>query len=225
MKKYTEIYRNNIIDSVYPSDLNSDNIKDGLRQKEEMLNAITDEYVESILPDADEIYENIKNSGISDEDLEKFANGEISANEVSLPQQAIIKLQMYATHTPVTGEETIPLNTWTDLTSTFEFDDPVNWTVKFRILISGDNFEHYELISEGTMVSGWYSCASEVDALVFEDKGTQTISGTSCKVYESNVISFASNTSGAYGANEWIRCTYQQMFIDVVSITLACTGT
>lgn len=228
MKLMTKIYRQNIIDNVHPSDLNKDDIKLGLKEKEDLINSITDEYMEQIFPDMEDIEEQLNQNGISQEDFEKYATGQIDTSEVSLPEQATTKIEIWASYPKIENKaESIPLETWTELKETISISNISQWTVMFKITISGTNHDKYQLIndSENGRNSGWlvYPIEPQPKELVFE-KSDESDSNKS--VYITNKIKFQksgnSEVSGVYLANEWIFCDYQISFLNVINFSLSC---
>lgn len=76
-----EAKRKYIIDHVMPSDL-SDDIKEGLRIKEEMIANVTAESIEELTPNINETIQLLNEQGVSEEKYVKFMNGEISQVEL-----------------------------------------------------------------------------------------------------------------------------------------------
>ena len=146
MNILTKSYRKNIIDNVFPSDLNKEDIKLGLKAKEELLNNITDEYVQSILPNYKEIQETISNLGITEDEYQKYMTGDLSIDKINLPNEAKVLVEIYAKH-PEDEVTNIP-NGWSEYKETITFQKPSTWKeLKIRITISGDNFDKKQISS------------------------------------------------------------------------------
>ena len=238
MNLLTKSYRKNIIDNVYPSDLNKEDIKLGLKAKEELLNNITDEYVKTILPNCDEIEENIKKLGITEDEFDQYMNGEISIDKINLPKEASISVEVYAEY-PETETSNIPNKTWSPYKETITFQKPSTWTtLKFRITISGDNFDKYYFANEPDlgMVSGWivlpddYNNEDPESEIKMDDVNFSVEKKDSSKIsYITNNIKFEtknnSEISGIYLFNEWLRCDEQIPFLKVVSVSMTTNET
>lgn len=229
MKLMTKIYRQNIIDNVHPSDLNKDDIKLGLKEKEDLINSITDDYVDSIFPDAENIENELVANGISQEDFQKYATGQIDVSEVKLPEQASIKTEIWASYPKIDSKiESVPFETWTEIKESVSFTNPSQWTVMFKITISGTNHDKYQLIndSENGRTSGWlvYPIEPQPKELLFEKSEKESDSNKS--VYITNKIKFQksgnSEVTGVYLANEWIFCDHQISFLNVINFSLSC---
>lgn len=223
MNMLTLSYRKNIIDNVHPSDLNKEDIKLGLKAKEELINNITDEYIKEILPNCEEIEETVKSLGMTQDQYESYAKGELQIDQLNLPKEASLKVEVYADY-PETETSNIPTG-WSEYKETITMQHPSLWKLRFRITISGDNFEHYyfENDPDHGMNSGWIVLPDgcEMDSIIFSED-----SRDSNKIsYITNNISFKLNGesefSGMYLINEWIKCDYQFPFIKIVSMTIS----
>lgn len=228
MNILTKSYRKNIIDNVFPSDLNKEDIKLGLKAKEELLNNITDEYVQSILPNYKEIQETISNLGITEDEYQKYMTGDLSIDKINLPKEAKVLVEIYAKH-PEDEVTNIP-NGWSEYKETITFQKPSTWKeLKIRITISGDNFDKYyfENNPEYGMNSKWMVLPEncEMDPVEFKEE-----SRDSNKIsYITNNISFnlngESEFSGIYLYNQWIKCDYQIPFVKIISISMTTSET
>ena len=226
MNEMTRIYRQNIINNVYPSDLCKDDIKKGLQLKEDMINAITDEYVNQICPNHQNILDNLANYGISVDDYEKYANGDISISDIKLPENTTCSLYIFPkkkndnikSSLKIKGHE-LENNTWNLINGDIEFNYATNWIFQFKLVITGHNYVNFNLSTSNDMlISGWSNSQLPVNEIQFGD--SQFDSENKLKFYISNDIEFSSNASNIYMFMQWLECNDPTYSVDLVSCSL-----
>jgi len=84
MLTLTKMKRAYVIDHIMPSDLDKNNIKNGLKLKEEMIDSITDDYIKEIIPDWKQIERDYRKRGVSDI-MEKINCGELTLDDIQRP--------------------------------------------------------------------------------------------------------------------------------------------
>lgn len=84
MLTLTKMKRAYVIDHIMPSDLDKNNIKHGLKLKEEMIAKITDDYIKSIIPEWRQIERDYRKRGVS-QYMEKVNCGEMELDDIPKP--------------------------------------------------------------------------------------------------------------------------------------------
>ena len=84
MLTLTKMKRAYVIDHVMPSDLDKNNIKHGLKLKEEMIAKITDDYIKNLIPEWKQIERDYRKRGVS-QYMEKVNCGEMTLDDIPKP--------------------------------------------------------------------------------------------------------------------------------------------
>jgi hypothetical protein len=252
MLTLTKMKRSFIIDHIMPSDLDSENIKNGLKIKEEMIAQITDDYIKSTVPDwkDKEIY--YRNHGLS-KYIEKINCGEMSINDVPKPQpikcDVWIRYKTYDENEylnnpnyckrdydfpPLDGsKDIVPRNgygNWIKQDENGEFylrnsdgSRFLRTIFQMQIVIYGDNHRRYYPYQDYNHTNGWYSVSDDIDIYDFE----AGIQKPFYKLFFRNKKGYSDNVT-FNGWNwedlDWFKINYPHLVVDnkVNATTLLC---
>lgn len=244
--------RSYIIDHVMPSDLDNENIKNGLKIKEEMINQITDDYIKSTVKDwkDKEIY--YRSRGIS-QYMEKINCGEMNIND--LPKNKCVKCDVWLRYKDYNNDEYLnnpdyckrdydfpPIDGSNDITPRNGYCDWIKQDNKgefylkkpnngkflktifqMQIVIYGDNHRRYFPFQDYNHTNGWYSVSEDIDIYDFEAGIDQPF----YKLFFRNKKGYADNVT-FNGWNwedvDWFKEHYPNLVVDNVvnATTLLC---
>lgn len=252
MLTLTKMRRSFIIDHIMPSDLDPENIKNGLKIKEEMISKITDDYIKNTIPDWKDKERYYRLHGLS-EYIEKVNCGEMDLNE--LPKKSSIKCDVWLRYKKYNVEEYKtnpdyckrdydfpPMDGSPDVTPRNGYGEWIKQNEKseinlrnsdgsrflktifqLQIVMYGDNHRRYFPYQDYNHTNGWYSVTDDIDIYDFE----AGINKPFYKLFFRNKKGYADNVT-FNGWNwedvEWFKKNYPQLVNEdkVNATTLLC---